>query len=294
MTGKGQVQTEKKDWFLYCKGEDGSIPISSSSGWQDTIAKICSARDYDLISPLPEWQKAVTCGIVPDRSAYLSLLRDVSIGIVIRDLTDSCDTNELSLIHFVRILDEIDHTISRLSERMEDYYIALHPSELSGYERNVRALIDQIAKDSYHPLNTLAKNLLRIHDSRVILAGHIRTYGEKTIPNMTALCGPLVAARLLAKAGSKNHLACMPASSLQVFGAGPSLFTHLTAATNPPKHGIIYQYKGVHHAKRRNRGRVSRVLACQLAIAAKIDYYRGIRDEIFLKKAGFRICRAGQ
>jgi hypothetical protein len=48
---------------------------------------------------------------------------------------------------------------------------------------------------------------------------------------MSALCGPLVSARLLAHAGSKCHLACMPAATIQVLGAGPSLFMHLTSGT---------------------------------------------------------------
>jgi nucleolar protein 56 len=284
----------KKCWYMLCVNEK-RIPLTpGSSEWLELINTICTLRESNGLCHLPDWQEAVHHGIVCDRAGYLSLLRDVSIGIAVRDLEDNCDEDELALIHLVRILDETDRSLSRLSERIEDYYIALHPAELAGYERNIRLLIDTIAKNSHHPLNHLSKNMQRLHDSRVNLSQNVKLYADKAIPNMSALCGPLVAARLLAQAGSKQRLAHMPASSLQVFGAGPSLFAHLTAGSNPPKHGIIYQYKGVHHAKRRVRGRVSRVLACQLGIAARIDLYRGYRDDVFVRKAGERICRAGK
>jgi len=231
--------------------------------------------------------------MVSDRAGYLSLLRDVSIRLVTRELEERSDQDEVALIHLVRILDETDHSLSRLSEKIEDYYIAMHPAELAGYERNIRNLVDALAKNQDSPLNHLAKNMQRLQESRTMLARSVRDNAEKILPNMSALCGPLVSSRLLAKAGSKQHLAYLPASSLQVLGAGPSLFTHLKAGTNPPKHGIIFQYKGVHHAKRRFRGRVSRVLACQLGIAAKIDLYRGRLDDVFIKKAVERLNRAG-
>lgn len=285
---------EKKYWYHLCIDEQGSIMSSVSRIPDKIITDVQRKREEGCISFHPSWRDAVAEGIVADRAGYLSLLRDLSIGLVVRELADNSDKDEASLIHLVRILDEADRSLSKLSEKIEDYYIALHPAELAGYQRNIRSLIDTLTKTTEDPLNRMAKDLQRLQETRTTLAHDIGRLAEKILPNMSALCGPLVSARLLAKAGSKQHLARMPASSLQVFGAGSSLFVHLTAGTNPPKHGIIYQYKGIHHAKRRFRGRVSRVVACQLGIAAKIDLYRGVSDEIFIKKAGERICRAGK
>lgn len=290
---ENQENKEEKYWYMFCRDEVGTAMTPASLTWPDTIDAIHTLRERGSLHHLPRWQEAVTLGIVPGRAEYLSLLRDVSIGLVVRDLEDNCDEDEITLIHLVRILDETDKSLSCLYEKIEDYHIALHPAELTGYERNAKSLVDLLAKNTFHPLNHLAKNIERLHESRVNLAKSVREYAEKVVPNMAALCGPLVAARLIDKAGSVRHLAHMPGSSLQVLGAGPSLFTHLTGGTNPPKHGIIFQYKGVHHAKRKVRGRVSRVLACKLVIAAKIDHFRGIRDDEFIAKAREKICRAG-
>ena len=281
-------------WYEACHQEDSEILAPGSPSWAAVIESVHQSRDNSELLPFPVWQEAVSAGIVPDRKGYLSLLRDVTIGLMIRDLEERCDTDEAALIHLIRILDEIDQSISRLSEKIEDYYIALHPAELSGNERNISSLIETLSKDQTHPLSHLAKNIQRLRESRTLISHNVREYAAKSLPNMSALCGPLVSARLLAIAGSKHHLASMPAASFQVIGAGPSLFMHLTSGTNPPKHGIIFQYKGVHHAKRQVRGRVSRVLACQLAIAARIDHFRGFPDEEFIRKAGEKINRAGK
>ena len=281
-------------WYELCDQECIQQNNPSSPSWQEFIEKVRHCRDDLVLLPLPVWEDAVSAGVVSGRPEYLSLVRSLAIGLAIRDLEERCDREEVTLIHLVRILDETDQAVSRLSEKIEDYYMALHPAELAGSDRTIRSLIDTLAKDASHPLSPISKNILRLVESRTVLSKSVREYSEKTLPNMSALCGPLVSARLLAHAGSKRHLACMPAATIQVLGAGPSLFTHLTSGTRPPKHGLLYQYKGVHHTRKRLRGRVSRVLACQLAIAARIDYYRGVRDERFIQTAGMKILRAGE
>jgi nucleolar protein 56 len=280
-------------WYELCL-EEKKNPASLAGSIRNATKKIQEYRDDSKLLPFPVWQDAVNAGIVSDRKRYISLIREISISLAISDLEKRSNKDEMALIHLVRILDETDKSISRLSEKVEDYYIAQHLAELPGDERNIWSLIDAIARDRDHPLNHLAKNIHRLHDSRTCISSDVREYAGKILPNMSALCGPLVSARLLARVGSRSQLARMPAASLQVLGAGPSLFAHLSSGSDPPKHGIIYQYKGVRHAKRQLRGRVSRVLACQLATAARIDYYRGAADEEFLRKASEKITLAGK
>ncbi len=289
-----QIPPEKWFWYEICDSHREPAP-SFSFNWEMIVEQIRAHRDHLTLCALPKWEEAVSAGIVLDRNGYLSLMKDLAIRVAIRDLEERCDADEIALIHLVRILDEIDHSISRLYEKMDEYSSALSsPLPHEEPDRTVKVRIDSLAHDTTHPLSHLAKSIQRMHESRVAIAKTVREYAQKTLPNMSALCGPLVSARLLARAGSKHHLAYMPAASLQVLGAGPSLFMHMRTGSDPPKHGIIYQYKGVHHAKRRVKGRVSRVLASQLAIAARIDYFRGSRDDDFVIKAGEKICRAGK
>lgn len=248
-------------------------------------------RDEKSFFSCPTWDNSINDGIFRDREEYLAYLRALAIGVVVRDLEDTLNVEETELIHLVRVLDEADVAISKLAGKIEDYHIALNPSDLTNARRNIWGLIQRCAGDRDHPLWFLCRDISRIRESRAVLADMIQSKAEGYLPNMTAICGALVASRLLCAAGGLKNLAFMSSSSLQVLGAGPSLFSHLLSGTPPPKHGIIYEYKGIHAAKRQVRGRISRVVASRLVIAARIDYYRGVRDEQFLRRAEERLCR---
>jgi nucleolar protein 56 len=85
----------------------------------------------------------------------------------------------------------------------------------------------------------------------------------------------VLGARLIARAGSLEKLATMPASSIQVMGAGEALFKHLKAGTPSPKHGLIFKHPLISGAPKKARGRIARMLAGKAAIAARVDYFSG-------------------
>ncbi|MDD1725009.1 MAG: hypothetical protein LUQ07_07760 [Methanospirillum sp.] len=279
-------------WYDLCSTDNRTVDTGSLQ-FQPLVEALRSHRDDGTLAALYECKEAAMTGFFVDRATYISVLNRVTIGMVVRDLEDSGDKNEMELIHLVRILEETDRTISRMNEKIEDYYLALSPSGLTDSKRNIWGIVQNFAVSRDHPLHAVSRDLMRLRESRTHLAVFIRQKAEETIPNMSALCGPLVASRLLSTAGSKKHLASMSSTSLQVLGAGPSLFSHLVSGTKPPKHGLIYEFKGIHNSGRKVRGRVSRVVACQLSIAARIDFFRVSRDDEFIRKAGERISRAG-
>lgn len=94
---------------------------------------------------------------------------------------------------------------------------------------------------------------------------------QSLAPNLSALAGPILATRLVSRAGGLSRLAAMPSSRLQVMGAERSLFKHLKGHAPSPKHGIIYRHPAVIGSPRRLRGRAARALAAKLAIAARLD-----------------------
>jgi nucleolar protein 56 len=93
----------------------------------------------------------------------------------------------------------------------------------------------------------------------------------------------------MANAGGLLPLSRLPGSAIQVLGAKTALFAHLKTHTPSPKHGVIFQHRRVHNAPRDIRGRVARVLAGKLAIAARLDYFRGVAVPEFLQVAQDRI-----
>ncbi len=98
---------------------------------------------------------------------------------------------------------------------------------------------------------------------------------KKLLPNMTALAGVTIAARLLAGAGSARKLALLPASTIQLLGAEKALFRHLKSGAKSPKHGYIVNHPLIQKVGRSDKGKASRMLADKLALCARIDYFKG-------------------
>jgi nucleolar protein 56 len=76
-------------------------------------------------------------------------------------------------------------------------------------------------------------------------------------------------------AGGLQNLAMRPASTIQVLGAEKALFRSLKTGARPPKHGLIFQHTLLHDAKRWQRGKIARVIAGKLSIAARADAFGG-------------------
>ena len=120
-------------------------------------------------------------------------------------------------------------------------------------------------------MGRLAGAIMDLRESRHAMEDVVSDAVQSLAPNLSALAGPILAARLVSRAGGLSRLAGMPSSRLQVMGAEKSLFKHLKGHAPSPKHGIIYRHPAVVGSPRRLRGRVARSLAAKLAIAARLD-----------------------
>jgi nucleolar protein 56 len=122
-------------------------------------------------------------------------------------------------------------------------------------------------------LTHLADALERVDAARTHLEEYINAAISHIAPNVSALVGPGIAARLVAQAGSIERLATFPAGTIQVLGAERALFRHLKDGTPPPKHGIIFQHELLNTAPKDKRGKLARLLATRIATAAKADAF---------------------
>ena len=94
-------------------------------------------------------------------------------------------------------------------------------------------------------------------------------------PNITAVAGAVIGAKLLAIAGSLKKLSLFPASTVQLLGAEKALFRHLKTGAKSPKYGILHEHPLIAQAKKKDHGKVARLLADKIAIAAKVDFFKG-------------------
>jgi len=129
--------------------------------------------------------------------------------------------------------------------------------------------------DDLKMIQDFASRIKELREMRERLADYIREQMKKIAPNVSAVAGPLLGARLISKAGGLKKLAIFPASTIQVLGAEKALFKHLAKGTPPPKHGILFQHPLVRSAKKWQRGKIARAIAAKLAIAAREDYFGG-------------------
>jgi len=103
-------------------------------------------------------------------------------------------------------------------------------------------------------------------------------------PNLSALIGEQVAARLISHAGSLTNLAKYPASTVQILGAEKALFRALKTRGNTPKYGLIFHSSFIGRAAAKNKGRISRYLANKCSIASRIDCFSETNTSTFGEK----------
>jgi len=274
-------------------GEGHCLPFTGDINAM--VSRILSlSTQMDAFTP-PDWQQAVSCGFCADRADYLARLQAVCIAAAEHSVREHYSGKDAELLQMVRTLDEMDTVVNLLSERAADWYMIRHPAFSRKYRRTpAHILVRTMRENSRGALGKVAGEIEQIADTRTALAKEVSSRANDVMPNTSALIGGLVAARLMAHAGGLLPLSRLPASAIQVLGARTALFAHLKTHTPSPKHGIIFQHRRVHNAPRDVRGRVARVLAGKLAIAARIDYFRGVAVPEFLEQAQNRIDTAGK
>ncbi|XP_009782739.1 nucleolar protein 56-like [Nicotiana sylvestris] len=103
-------------------------------------------------------------------------------------------------------------------------------------------------------------------------------------PNLAALIGEVVGARLISHAGSLTNLAKCPSSTLQILGAEKALFRALKTKGNTPKYGLIFHSSFIGRASARNKGRMARYLANKCSIASRLDCFLDTSTTTFGEK----------
>ncbi|XP_045080047.1 nucleolar protein 56 [Coregonus clupeaformis] len=116
---------------------------------------------------------------------------------------------------------------------------------------------------------------------RLELQEYLRSKMSQVAPNLAALIGDVVGARLISHAGSLTNLAKYPASTVQILGAEKALFRALKTRGNTPKYGLIFHSTFIGRAAAKNKGRISRYLANKCTIASRIDAFSEVPTCVF-------------
>ncbi|XP_052902259.1 nucleolar protein 56 [Anopheles moucheti] len=130
-------------------------------------------------------------------------------------------------------------------------------------------------------IEMFAKRVIKLSDYRQQLSGYLHSKMNSVAPNLQALIGDQVGARLISKAGSLTNLAKFPASTVQILGAEKALFRALKTKSNTPKYGLLFNSSFIGRANAKNKGRISRFLANKCTIASRIDCFTETPTTVF-------------
>ena len=129
----------------------------------------------------------------------------------------------------------------------------------------------EITTDDIDNIQALAEQVVSFTEYRAQLSNYLSARMAAIAPNLTALVGDLVGARLIAHAGSLMNLAKSPASTIQILGAEKALFRALKTKHDTPKYGLIYHASLIGQATGKNKGKIARMLATKTAIGLRVD-----------------------
>ena len=126
------------------------------------------------------------------------------------------------------------------------------------------------------------------------LEEHVESEMVSIAPNLSAILGTAVGARIWEEQEVYKRLASLPASTIQVLGAEKALFRSLKTGSQPPKHGLLFQHAMVHAAPRWQRGKIARAIAAKAVIAARVDVYGEGLNKHYLKNSMSELMKLGK
>ena len=269
------------------------------TGWFEGLERgdLDGARDAietgSAESPADWPARAVETGFADTDEEYYAALREATIAAAGEAAAERERADDRQVIHAVRAMDDTERMANELAERVAEWAVSREAEAGTGIEY-CHELVDreeENAEPADDRVAALAERVVDLDNE----AAALETFVERTVrtvaPNLAALAGPTLAARLLALAGDLESLARTSSSTVQVLGAEDALFAHLRGSAPSPKHGVIYTHEYVRHTHPEERGSAARALAGKLTIAARIDHYAGDRRPDLARELDERIAR---
>jgi nucleolar protein 56 len=257
------------------------LAVLEAAGAGATLA----SRDRRLAAHGVEWDRVD--GAVPP-ATEVGTTRTAQREVLLRAATDALRAAWDPSLHVeeaVRGVGDLDRTLNLLAERLASWAgrdaIATETALADDPGRIARAIVDGTwgRSSDLPPIGpaltdgrrALARLYLETRAARDALESAVEAALPARAPNLSALLGPALAARLISQAGGLDRLARLPASTVQVLGAERAFFEHLRGHGSSPRHGLLFLHPRIQSARRPERGRLARALAGKAAIAARLD-----------------------
>ncbi len=238
--------------------------------------------------------------------------KKISQELIKTQISQVGEQGDIAVIQIIETLDTLKKSISLFSARLREWYGLYFPEltdrilednillarlvEFVGLRKNytidnlkenfdlsekriqylVQSASNSMGADfDLNMVQGYARQILTLDSFRENLESNLDGLMEEIAPNLKAIVGSLIGAKLITKAGSLKKLAYMPASRIQLLGAETALYRFLKTGKGIPKHGLIFQWNMIRGSKSHLRGKISRIVSGKIGLAAKIDHFRG-------------------
>ncbi|KIW02678.1 uncharacterized protein PV09_06115 [Verruconis gallopava] len=267
---------------------------------------VSDSTTTDLYRAIREHLPSLITGLTPKDLDTMNL--GLSHSLSRHKLKFSTDKVDTMIIQAISLLDDLDKELNQYAMRVKEWYgwhfpemariindnvayarVVLTmgmrsnasktdlsdvlPEEIEGAVKAAAevSMGTEITTEDLENIQALAEQVVDFTEYRGQLSSYLSNRMRAIAPNLTALVGELVGARLIAHAGSLTNLAKSPASTIQILGAEKALFRALKTKHDTPKYGLIYHASLVGQATGKNKGKIARVLAAKAALGLRVD-----------------------
>ncbi|THH33802.1 hypothetical protein EUX98_g466 [Antrodiella citrinella] len=305
--GKGLKQFLSEEVVEKGKGKEVLVVADSKLGRsinKKLGIEIAANTSLDLFRGIRSQLTSLLDGLDPKDLATMSLDSTAS-RFKLKFSPDKVDT---MIVQAIALLDDLDKEINIYAMRVKEWYgwhfpemakiivdniayarviktmgfrtnaattdfAAVLPEDL---EQTVKAAAEismgtEISDSDITHIHALCDQVISISAYRNQLWEYLRNRMNAIAPNLTALVGELVGARLISHAGSLLSLAKHPASTVQILGAEKALFRALKTKHDTPKYGLIYHASLIGQAPPKLKGKMARMVATKAALSIRVD-----------------------
>ncbi|GAB7356496.1 hypothetical protein MBLNU459_g7250t1 [Dothideomycetes sp. NU459] len=273
---------------------------------QFDITPVSDSTTADVYRAIREHLPSLIPGLMPEEISTMCL--GLSHSLSRHKLKFSPDKVDTMIIQAIALLDDLDKELNTYAMRVKEWYgwhfpemakiindnlafarviLAMGmrtnaaetdlsdvlPEEIEGAVKAAAEISmgTEITDEDLENIQALAEQVVGFTEYRAQLSSYLTARMQAIAPNLTALVGELVGARLIAHSGSLMNLAKSPASTIQILGAEKALFRALKTKHDTPKYGLIYHASLIGQATGKNKGKIARVLATKAALGLRVD-----------------------
>jgi nucleolar protein 58 len=270
------------------------------------LKPVSDAKTLDVYRAIREHISSLIPDLAPSKLSTTSL--GLSHSLSRHKLKFSPDKVDTMIIQAISLLDDLDKELNTYAMRVREWYgwhfpemakivndnlaysrtilktgmrsnastcdlSDILPEEIEGAVKAAAEISmgTEITDEDLETIKSLAEQVVELTEFRVILSSYLTSRMQAIAPNLTAIVGELVGARLISHAGSLTNLAKSPASTIQILGAEKALFRALKTKHDTPKYGLIYHASLIGQANGKNKGKMARMLAAKAALSLRID-----------------------